>query len=283
MKDFFAKLFDREVTKEERFGLGISVAAHLLLILIAWLIYNPAPEQDRIALMEVTLGEFAQGAPVSRAPDPVPEPVREQPAPPPRPQPTPPAEVTRPVELPEQTQPVISEDVVVTPPATEVEPEIVPPPEPEPEPQPEPEPEPQPEPEPEPEPVTTPQPEPRPRAGSLITGQPDPRNQDSQQEGTARDQDRSAPYILDWEGDISRQPQVNPLPNYTVDVEAVITVRFAVRPDGTVATVTPLRRTDPQLESEVIRTVRNWRFNRLPSGVPQEVQHGTVTFRFVLD
>lgn len=271
----------RELTKEERFGLKVSVSAHVLFLILAWFLISGQPQQDRVALMEVTLGEFREGAPAQQAPEPVedaetdpdPDPVEDTPEPTPPPQPTPPEEVATPVELPDQPEPVQSEEVVVTPQTEVIDPTAV-----------EPEPDEIEQPEPEQEPDPEPQPEPRPRPGSLVSGTPDiVTNQPAAVDGTGRDADRSAPYLLEWEGSLGRQAQINPLPDYTVDVEAIITVRFAVRPDGTVGSVTPVRRTDPDLENEVIRTIRSWRFNRLPAGVPQETQYGTVTFRFVLD
>ncbi len=100
--------------------------------------------------------------------------------------------------------------------------------------------------------------------------------------GTSNDPVRSAPYQLAWEGDIQRAPLQQPMPNYVVEVEAVITVRFEVRADGTVGSIQPLQRMNPELEREVISTLRSWRFSRLPSSVPQESQYGRITFRFVL-
>ncbi|MCH8524927.1 MAG: energy transducer TonB, partial [Balneolales bacterium] len=102
-------------------------------------------------------------------------------------------------------------------------------------------------------------------------------------QGTSLDPVRSAPYQLEWEGDVQRSPLVQPLPNYTVEVEAVITIRFEVRPDGSVGRIQPLRRMNPELEAEVIRTLRSWRFSRLPSNMPEESQFGVITFRFVLN
>lgn len=268
------------ITEEQRFGITVSVATHLVLLLIAWLIYSTPQEEERVALMEVTLGEFQEAAPAQTGPEPIDEP-EDTPEPDPQPEPepepaepepeTPPlTEPEAPVELPEQPEPVISDEVIETPETQEPDPESIP------------EPEPEPEPELEPEPAE--EPEPEPRRPSLLGGNPaESSDRDSSEDGAGRDDESSAPYSLEWEGDISRDPQTNPLPEYTVDVEAVITVRFAVEPDGTVGSVTPLRRTDPDLENEVVRTVRQWRFNRLPSGVPQETQHGVVTFRFVLD
>ena len=93
----------------------------------------------------------------------------------------------------------------------------------------------------------------------------------------------SAPFVLDWEGDVNRAPLVQPLQNFTSHTDAVISVRFEVRPDGTVGRLQPIIKGDPELESEVLRTLRSWRFSRLPANIPQESQFGTATFRFVLD
>jgi TonB family protein len=92
----------------------------------------------------------------------------------------------------------------------------------------------------------------------------------------------SVPFSLEWEGDIVRAPLQQPLPNYNEEVEAVISVRFQVMPNGTVNEIVPLHKMSPSLEKEVLSTIRSWRFARLPSGVPQDPQWGTITFRFVL-
>jgi TonB family protein len=76
---------------------------------------------------------------------------------------------------------------------------------------------------------------------------------------------------------------VQPLPENSTNIEAVITFRFEVNPDGSLGRVFPLKKMNPELEREVRRTLRSWRFSRLPSGVPQEPQWGNITFRFVLD
>jgi len=102
-------------------------------------------------------------------------------------------------------------------------------------------------------------------------------------QGTGNDEEKSAPFELKWEGDIERAPMVQPLPSNNANVEATITIRFEVRPDGTVGRVIPLRKMSPELEREVMRTLRNWRFSRLPGGVPQQSQWGTITFRFIFD
>jgi TonB family protein len=102
-------------------------------------------------------------------------------------------------------------------------------------------------------------------------------------QGIGTDDEKTSPYELKWEGDIERAPMVQPLPSNSANTEAVITVRFEVRPNGTVGRIIPLRKMNPELETEVMKTLRTWRFSRLPSGVPQQAQWGTITFRFVFD
>jgi TonB family protein len=93
----------------------------------------------------------------------------------------------------------------------------------------------------------------------------------------------STPYELRWEGDIERNPMVLPLPDNVTDSEATITIRFEVKPDGSIGRIIPLKQMNPELEREVMSTLRSWRFSRLPSGIPQQSQWGTITFQFVLE
>ena len=118
--------------------------------------------------------------------------------------------------------------------------------------------------------------------GAEESGDPDGnRGATDSDQGSGTDTDETAPYELKWEGDIERAPMVQPLPTNVANAEAVITVRFEVRPNGTVGRIIPLRKMNAELETEVLRTLRSWRFSRLPSGVPQQAQWGTITFRFV--
>jgi hypothetical protein len=105
------------------------------------------------------------------------------------------------------------------------------------------------------------------------------KNKDMENQKTTR----SAPYDLQWEGELDRTPMVQPLPSNQTNQEAVITIRFEVKPDGSIGRIIPLRQMNPELEREVMRTLHSWRFSRLPSGVPQEPQWGMITFRFVLE
>jgi|TARA_R100001460_G_scaffold27605_6_gene55519 hypothetical protein len=95
------------------------------------------------------------------------------------------------------------------------------------------------------------------------------------------DDSQSAPYELKWEGNIQRDPLVQPLPQNTTNAEGVISVRFQVKPDGSVGMIIPLKKMNEELEKEVQRTLRSWQFSKLPSGTPQQAQWGTITFRFV--
>ncbi|MCA1802214.1 MAG: hypothetical protein LC662_07125 [Rhodothermaceae bacterium] len=271
----------RKLTQEEKFGLTTTVGAHIFLILIAILIITRPVEDDRIAFIEITLGEFRDGtlAEFSQEQNPVvatrprptpvqaeiprPEPVREQQEQVER------QETAKPVELPEQTQD-IQEEVVATPETRQIDPTVVIREENREEQVVRPE-----------TPVREAETE---REGALTSGDIRGRTGNIEaDQGTGRDLDRSAPFTLEWEGDIERAPLQQPLPNYTAEVEAIITVRFEVRPDGTVGRITPIRRMSPELEREVNRTLRSWRFSRLPGGLPQEPQFGVITFRFVLE
>ena len=93
--------------------------------------------------------------------------------------------------------------------------------------------------------------------------------------------DKWKAHELEWEGDFNRAPLVQPLSNYhchQTDSDAVISVRFEVRQDGTVGRLQPIINANPELEREGLRTLRTWRFSRLPANMPQEYQYGTITF-----
>lgn len=102
-------------------------------------------------------------------------------------------------------------------------------------------------------------------------------------EGTGDDEDKSAPFQLEWEGDLERGRLQQPLPENTTNREATITMRFEVRPNGTVGRIIPIRKMDPDLETEVMNMLKAWKFTRLPSGAPQTNQWGRITFRFLVN
>ncbi|MCP9291329.1 energy transducer TonB family protein [Gracilimonas sediminicola] len=120
--------------------------------------------------------------------------------------------------------------------------------------------------------------------GAKVSGDVDGARGDmNSDQGIGNDEEKTSPYELKWEGEIDRSPMVQPLPENTSNTEGVITVRFEVRPDGTVGRIIPIKKMNPELEREVMSTLRTWRFSRLPGGVPQQTQWGTITFRFVFD
>jgi TonB family protein len=268
---------NKKLSKEERFGLVFTSIVNTLIILLALFIYTRDPNLDRTALIEITMGEFRDGTTAQfnetrnqevatrrnpsnvTNPDPIdqqkpvnPQQQREQPA--------------KEVELPEQVE-QIQDEVITTPRTDRIDPT-----------------------------KTTDrinqetvrveqraQRDETEKEGAETSGDVrGVRGRIDADQGTGIDPVRSAPYQLEWEGTIQRSPLVQPLPSYVSEVEAVITVRFEVRPDGTVGRIQPIRRSNPELEAEVTRTLRSWRFSRLPTNTPQESQFGVITFRFVL-
>jgi len=272
---------NKYVDKEDQFGLGITAVIHIVILIIAILYTVDFNLQNRPAFMEVTLGEFRSGTIAEQAdvqreqvatrPDPVetppedPDPEVEQPAETPQ---NSVEETTKPVNLPEQTEEVVDDETVETPETDIINPEV------------------QEETEVEIEEVVPPQ---RQEAEEITEGVEESGDERGTQgdpnadQGIGNNPDRSAPYDLKWEGELNRNPMVQPLPENSTNEEAVITIRFQVNPDGSLGRVVPLKKMNPELEREVMRTLRSWRFSRLPSGVPQEPQWGTITFRFVLD
>ncbi|MDZ7755006.1 energy transducer TonB [Rhodohalobacter sp.] len=277
MLDWFKSHFD----KEDRFGLAVTGAIHLVLFIIAILYTINMDYDNRPAYIEVTLGEFQSGTIAEQAEvqeEEVatrPNPAEEEPEDPDpeiidpveTPQ-QPEEEVAKPVELPEQQEEIQSEEVVETPETEVIDPqnveveeevdeEVVPP---------------------------VAQEAEEVQEGVETSGVVEGTTGETNvEEGTGNDEDRSAPYELQWEGDLERSPMVQPMPDNQTNEEATITVRFEVHPDGSLGRVVPLRKMNPELEREVMRTLRSWRFSRLPSGVPQESQWGRITFNFVVE
>jgi len=264
---------------ENRFGATVTGVLHLLLLIFAILYHIHMDVDNRPAYIEVTLGEFQTGTvaeyaeeqqeEVATRPDPPQvepdEPDPEIPEPEETPQPEA-EETAKPVDLSEQLEEIDAE-VLETPDTDQINPEVVQ--------------------QQQEEVVEAP---PRTAQDDQIQeGDEESGDVDGAQgelnveQGAGTDAERSSPYDLRWEGDLDRSPMVQPLPENTENVEAVIAVRFEVFPDGTIGRIIPERKMNPELEREVFRTLRNWRFSRLPSGVPQEPQWGTITFRFVFD
>lgn len=266
--------------EEDRFALMITGGVHVVLVVIFLLYSFTIQTKVRPSFINVQFGELQSGKPaefaeqkneeVATRPDPsetepenpdpeTPDPAEEQQ------QAT--EETAKPVDVPDQTE-EIEEEEVQTPETDKIDPEketaneeqkevTVPP--------------------------KTEQDEVQ-QEGAESSGDQQGTTGDIQaDQGTGNEQEKSAPYELEWEGDINRAPMVQPLPSNPTDSEATLTIRFEVKPDGTIGRIVPLKKMNPELEREVLRTLRSWRFSRLPSGVPQQPQWGTITFRFVLE
>lgn len=268
------------MSKEDQIGAGVSLSVHILLLLFAlWYTIDINP-RARTSYIEVTLGDFKSGMPAEYA-EQKNEEVAKQPNPskvePEDPTPEEPEDVekkteesteqTKTADLPDQQQPV-DEEPVKTPDTKKIEPEE------------------QPEKQQKEEESVPPKTEeaPEKQEGAETSGSKKGNTgSENVDQGTGSEKDKSAPYELKWEGDIERTPMVRPLPENPSNREGVITVRFEVKPNGRVGRIQPLRKMNPDLEREVMSTLRSWRFSDLPSGVPQESQWGVITFRFVLE
>ena len=268
------------IKKEDRFAFAISLGFHLVLA-VFFILYTFNLDADvRPSFIEIELGEYRTGTlteysevkaeQVATRPDPS-ETQPENPQPD-EPQPTEQKqtttkETTKPVNAPEQKENV-QEEELKTPKTDKVDPN-------------------QKAEQKEQEEITVPpktEKEETVKEGQKTSGDEEgTKGKVSTEQGSGNDSEKSAPYELRWEGDIERDPMVQPLPDNTADEEATITVRFEVKPDGTIGRIIPLRKMNPELEREVMRTLRSWRFSRLPSGVPQQSQWGTITFRFVFE
>lgn len=266
--------------EEDRFALMVTGGVHVVLVIIFLLYSFTIQTKARPSFINVQFGELQSGKPaefaeqqneeVATRPDPSetepenPDPETTDPA---EEQQETTEETAKPVDVPDQTE-EIEEEEVQTPETDEVDPEketaneeqkevTVPP--------------------------KTEQDEVQ-QDGAESSGDQQGTTGDIQaDQGTGNEQEKSAPYELEWEGDVDRAPMVQPLPSNTTDSEATLTIRFEVKPDGTIGRIIPLKKMNPELEREVLRTLRSWRFSRLPSGVPQQSQWGTITFRFVLE
>lgn len=264
---------------EKRFGAVVTGGMHLLLLLLAILYQIHFTVDTRPSYIEVSLGEYRTGSQAEFAEEQVeevatrPDPAETQPEEPEPDVPEPeeiPEPVTddpaRQVDLADQQEEVEAEELE-TPDTDQINPEASQ--------------------QQQREEVTAPPQTVRAdqiQEGEVISGDEEgDEGAPDVDDGTGSDSELSSPYDLRWEGDLDRSPMVQPLPENREDVEAVITVRFEVFPDGSIGRIIPIRKMNPELEREVMTTLRNWRFSRLPSGVPQQPQWGLITFRFVFD
>ncbi len=270
----------KDFTENDRTALYITFGINTVFLLFSLWFTLDMNQNVRPSYIEVEFGEFKTGQlaeysevkneQVAQRPNPSEtepeEPVEEAPEPEVTPQETT-EEQTKAVDLPDQVEEVVEEEIT-TPETEKIDPK-------------------EPETQPEEEEVEIP-PVARENIASTegakesgdVKGARGDVNSD---QGIGNDEQKTSPYELKWEGEINRDPMVQPLPSNTTNTEGVITVRFEVRPNGTVGRIIPIKKMNPELEREVMSTLRTWKFSRLPSGVPQQTQWGTITFRFVFN
>ena len=87
---------------------------------------------------------------------------------------------------------------------------------------------------------------------------------------------------IDWGGGGNRVVLEKPLPKFPngVRTSGQIILRFKVLPDGTVTSVVPLQRADPELEYAAIQAIKKWRFNALKDDAP--IMVGQIPLTFIL-
>ena len=78
-------------------------------------------------------------------------------------------------------------------------------------------------------------------------------------------------FDIEWGGTGKRKIYSYNIPAYPAGVSKEIDVklRFSILPDGTVGRIFPLIKADTRLETAAINSLRQWRFEPLPSGQNQ--------------
>ncbi len=244
------------------YGLGTSILLHLLLLLAFGLMTLGIAEPEPIGYIEVDFGPIAEGRPVQRAEETrpeTPEPKRPEPEPKVEEKAAPPKEA-KPVNLAKQPERIVDQEKVQTPetdkisPVRQENPAVVE----------------KPEPKPEPKPV-------KPLGGGATDGDT---GETQGRPGTGQQEQKTAPFQIEG---LNRSTVYAPLPLYAEKVNVDIKVRITVDPQGRITQVFPLLKGNPSLEKAVQEALQRWRFNALPSNVPQESQTGIITFRFRLE
>ncbi|MDX1419271.1 MAG: energy transducer TonB [Rubricoccaceae bacterium] len=232
-------------------GLGVSLAVHLLLLLVIGVAVSAAKKPPpELRLVHLEFGPLDAPAsavrPSAYAPEETPQPPRPEPQPSP-PRPTPPA--TTPVEPPR------------TPPTPPREPPL-----PRPETQPEAPPQPPAPPEPQPSPPTS---------GGTPTGQQGTNSNPESSSGAGN----TGTSGLSIEGLGNRGATCSRPPYPGVSGTVTYAVTFA--PDGRYVSSRPLRRGgDARIDRAVQSIIRTCRAQSLPDAASQVNQEGRITFRF---
>ena len=267
------------MARSDWIGLAASAAAHAALLLLFAFWSAGRPETPVPGALQVEIGAFAKGQPVEQAaaPEDAPAPASDAAQSAPEADPSEPSsaasaepEQATPVDLPEQQDAPAGEDPPPDDPPAEQEAA--------------------------PAPVPTSAPDSATTSArasaaadsaatdtSRASGAPEATAANGAaggEEGDADDEEKAAPF--DIEG-LDRTRLHGRLPQYTEKVNATIKVEITVGPQGRVVGQRLLQKANPSLERSVLEALRQWRFDRLPSGAPQDNQTGVVTFRFRLE
>jgi protein TonB len=91
-------------------------------------------------------------------------------------------------------------------------------------------------------------------------------------------------FELDFGGKGKRKIYSYSIPSYPpgVSKEIDVKLRFTIMPDGSVGRIFPIRKADTRLEAAAISSLRQWRFEALPSTQDMKPQSAVITFPFRL-
>lgn len=103
-------------------------------------------------------------------------------------------------------------------------------------------------------------------------------------QGNLTDGKGSLGFDIDWGGLGTRKIYSYILPDYPegVQKEIDIRLRFTIKPDGTVGSVTLLTKADTRLEQAAINSLWQWRFEPLPQNIKQVNQAAVIVFPYRL-
>ncbi len=247
--------------RDDWFGIGWSVAIHLVLLVVFSVMSVAASEKIPVGFMEVDFGPLAETRPAEVIPESrpsLPAAVEKETVPESTVQDSDSPDVDTDVDLPDQPDPNPEDDVIPTPEDAAVRPEIK-----------------------TQETTDSSQPGPveetvRPLGSGAIEEGDTP---DPVVTGTGQQDTTTAPYQIEG---LNRAPIDTPMPVYSAQVNATIRVRITVGASGRIIRRVPLLKGDPRLEKAVMDALLRWRFNPLPADAPQTTQTGSVTFRFRL-
>lgn len=109
-------------------------------------------------------------------------------------------------------------------------------------------------------------------------------NVSNQGQGNLAQGEGSFGFDIEWGGSGTRRIYYYTLPEYPegVQKEIDIRIRFTIKPDGTVGSVTLLTKADTRLEQAAINSLWQWRFEPLPPNAKQTNQTAVIVFPYRL-